>query len=112
MPFASKAIRDAARKRVAQRVKAGEPCCFCGEPIDLALTYPEYAPTAKQVRIVDTTADAYYGAGYQDVQNRVPNIDNTMRDLAWKPTVTMKDALKHIFDAYRGQVLEARQLVD
>ncbi|MBK7471191.1 MAG: bifunctional UDP-4-keto-pentose/UDP-xylose synthase [Betaproteobacteria bacterium] len=80
--------------------------------LDLALTYPEYAPTAKQVRIVDTTADAYYGAGYQDVQNRVPNIDNTMRDLAWKPTVTMKDALKHIFDAYRGQVLEARQLVD
>jgi nucleoside-diphosphate-sugar epimerase len=80
--------------------------------LDLALTYPEYASTAKQVRIVDTTADAYYGAGYQDVQNRVPNIDNTMRDLAWKPTVTMKDALKHIFDAYRGQVLEARQLVD
>ena len=80
--------------------------------LDLALTYPEYAPTAKQVRIVDTTADAYYGAGYQDVQNRVPNIDNTMRDLAWRPTVTMKDALKHIFDAYRGQVLEARQLVD
>ena len=80
--------------------------------LDLALTYPEYAPTAKLVRIVDTTADAYYGAGYQDVQNRVPNIDNTMRDLAWKPTVTMKDALKHIFDAYRGQVLEARQLVD
>ena len=80
--------------------------------LDLALTYPEYAPTAKQVRIVETTADAYYGTGYQDVQNRVPNIDNTMRDLAWKPTVTMKDALKHIFDAYRGQVLEARQLVD
>jgi nucleoside-diphosphate-sugar epimerase len=80
--------------------------------LDLALTYPEYAPTAKQVRIVETTADAYYGAGYQDVQNRVPNIDNTMHDLAWKPTVTMEDALKHIFDAYRGQVLEARQLVD
>ena len=80
--------------------------------LDLALTYPEYAPTAKLVKIVETTADAYYGTGYQDVQNRVPNIDNTMRDLDWKPTVTMKDALKHIFDAYRGQVLEARQLVD
>ncbi len=80
--------------------------------LDLALTYPEYAPTARQVKIVETTADAYYGTGYQDVQNRVPNIDNTMRDLAWKPVVTMQDALKHIFDAYRGQVLEARQLVD
>ena len=80
--------------------------------LDLALTYPEYAPSAKQVRIVETTAEAYYGAGYQDVQNRVPDIGNTMRDLDWSPTVTMKDALKHIFDAYRGQVLEARQLVD
>jgi nucleoside-diphosphate-sugar epimerase len=80
--------------------------------LELALTYPEYAPTARQVQIVETTADAYYGTGYQDVQNRVPNIDNTMHDLDWKPTVTMKDALKFIFDAYRGQVLEARGLVD
>ena len=80
--------------------------------LDLALTYPEYAPTAKQVRIIETTAHAYYGAGYQDVQNRVPDIRNTMYDLDWKPGVTMKDALKHIFDAYRGQVLEARGLVD
>ena len=80
--------------------------------LDLALTYPEYAPMAKQVRIIETTANAYYGAGYQDVQNRVPDIRNTMYDLDWKPGVTMKDALKHIFDAYRGQVLEARQLVD
>ena len=80
--------------------------------LDLALTYPEYAPTAKQVRIIETTAHDYYGAGYQDVQNRVPDIRNTMGDLGWKPGVTMKDALKHIFDAYRGQVLEARRLVD
>ena len=80
--------------------------------LDLALTYPEYAPTAKQVRIVETTAHDYYGVGYQDVQNRVPDIRNTMADLGWKPGVTMKDALKHIFDAYRGQVLEARRLVE
>ena len=35
--------------------------------LDLALTYPEYSSTAKQVKIVDTTANEYYGAGYQDV---------------------------------------------
>lgn len=40
MPFASKAIRDRARKRIAQRVQAGEPCCFCQRPIDLSLKYP------------------------------------------------------------------------
>jgi nucleoside-diphosphate-sugar epimerase len=80
--------------------------------LDLAATYPEYAETARAVTLVDTTADAYYGSGYQDVQNRVPHIANTMRDLDWKPAVTMQDALKNIFDAYRGHVTEARGLVD
>ena len=41
MPFKTKAVRDRARRRVAQRVKAGEPCCFCHEPIDLSIPYPE-----------------------------------------------------------------------
>ncbi len=41
MPFASKAIRDRQRRRIAQRVRAGEPCCFCGQPISLALRYPD-----------------------------------------------------------------------
>lgn len=40
MPFATKAIRDRARRRIAQQVKAGEGCALCGEPIDLALMYP------------------------------------------------------------------------
>lgn len=40
MPFATKAIRDRARKRVAARVRAGEPCWLCGEAIDLSLKYP------------------------------------------------------------------------
>jgi len=40
MPFPTKAIRDKARKRVGQRVKAGEPCWFCKAPIDLTIPYP------------------------------------------------------------------------
>ena len=80
--------------------------------IALALTYPEYRDTAAKVELVETTADAYYGKGYQDVQNRVPKIDNTCADLDWRPKVGMEDALKRIFDAYRGQVAEARRLVD
>ena len=40
--------------------------------LDLALTYPEYRDTAQQVRLVETTSAEYYGTGYQDVQNRVP----------------------------------------
>lgn len=80
--------------------------------LDLAMEYPEYRSTAQQVQLVETTADAYYGKGYQDVQNRVPKITNTCEELDWKPQVNMKDALRQIFDAYRGQVAEARGLVD
>ena len=80
--------------------------------LKLAADYPEYADSAKQVRLVETTSGAYYGAGYQDVQSRVPKIDNTMADLGWAPQVAMDDALRRIFDAYRGQVAEARGLVD
>jgi len=80
--------------------------------LDLALEYPEYRDLASKVKIVETTADQYYGTGYQDVQNRVPKIDNTRADLGWQPRVAMDEALKRIFDAYRGQVAEARRLVD
>ena len=78
----------------------------------LAAEYPEYADGARQVKIVETTSGAYYGKGYQDVQNRVPKISNTCDELGWKPTVTMADALRNIFDAYRGQVAEAKALMD
>ena len=80
--------------------------------LKLALTYPEYQPSARKVKMVVTTAEKYYGKGYQDVQNRVPKITNTMKDLDWRPRVNMERALKNIFDAYRGHVAEARHLVD
>ncbi len=80
--------------------------------LDLAMTYPEYESTAKNVKVMETTSDEYYGKGYQDVQNRVPKIDNTCSDLEWQPKVSMQDALVNIYEAYRDQVNEARKLVD
>jgi nucleoside-diphosphate-sugar epimerase len=80
--------------------------------LKLARAYPEYRDSAKKVKLVKTTAGQYYGKGYQDVQNRVPRIAGTMKDLSWKPQVDMREALKRIFDAYRTHVSEARSLVD
>jgi nucleoside-diphosphate-sugar epimerase len=78
--------------------------------VALAKTYPEYRRNAAKVRLVETSASKYYGKGYQDVQNRVPKIDNTKKDLGWAPKVDMKTALKNIFEAYRGHIDEAREL--
>jgi nucleoside-diphosphate-sugar epimerase len=80
--------------------------------LDLARTYAEYRESAAKVTLVETSAEGYYGKGYQDVQNRVPKIANTCADLDWTPTVGMDDALRHIFDAYRGHVADARALVE
>jgi len=80
--------------------------------VELALEYPEYRASAKKVKLKSTTATDYYGTGYQDVQNRVPKITQTMKDLGWKPRVDMQRALKQIFDAYRTLVAEAKHLVD
>lgn len=80
--------------------------------LDLALEYPEYRESAKAVQLVETTSDSYYGKGYQDVQHRMPKITNTFEDLGWAPKVAMADALRHIYDAYRGQIAEAKGLVD
>ena len=80
--------------------------------LDLASKYPEYKASAANVKILETTSGEYYGKGYQDVQNRVPKIDNTMKDLGWTPTVNMADALKGIFDSYRQEIEEAKHLVD
>jgi len=42
----------------------------------------------------------------------VPKIDNTCKDLDWRPRVGMRTAVKNIFEAYREHVADARRLVD
>jgi nucleoside-diphosphate-sugar epimerase len=64
------------------------------------------------VKLVETSSGAYYGQGYQDVDRRVPKIDNTRHDLDWAPRVTMQQALGRLFDHYRDQLDDARHLND
>lgn len=71
----------------------------------------KYAVTFDRVQLVETTSKNYYGARYQDVQNRVPAIENTITELGWKPTIAMNDALSKIFEACHHNVDKARHLV-
>jgi nucleoside-diphosphate-sugar epimerase len=79
--------------------------------LQTALAYPEYRGRARKVRLNVTSSEKYYGTGYQDMQHRVPKIENTRRDLNWRPRVAMRDAIARIFDAYRQHIPEARRLV-
>ncbi len=79
--------------------------------IELALTYPEFHDFARRVRTLEVSSENYYGSGYQDMQHRVPAIENTRAELGWEPKVDMKDALRLIFDSYRNRIGEAETLV-
>ena len=78
----------------------------------LALSFPEYAPAARRTRIVETSAERFYGKGYQDVQDRRPDISAIRADFGWRPLVTLDESLAGIFRAYRDHVEEARHLAD
>ena len=80
--------------------------------LEIALEFPEYSPGAKQVTLVDVSSSAYYGEGYQDIQTRVPWIENTRQELDWEPQVDVRNALRGIFEAYRHEVSEASALLD
>lgn len=77
----------------------------------LAAKYPEYSLSAREVELINVSAGEYYGEGYEDMQNRVPEIGTTCADLNWRPRIGMQDALERIFDSYRGRVRDAQDLV-
>ena len=41
MPFQTTAIRKRGRRRIAARVRAGEGCHLCHQPIDLSVPWPD-----------------------------------------------------------------------
>lgn len=48
----------------------------------------------------DIESGTYYGAGYQDVQNRKPSIRNARRYVGWEPKVGMRESVEHTLDFF------------
>jgi nucleoside-diphosphate-sugar epimerase len=71
-----------------------------------------YSSAAARVRLVDVSATKYYGAGYQDVQSRVPWIANTTAELGWTPTIDMSIAVRRVLESYQANLSAASALVD
>jgi len=80
--------------------------------LEIAKEFPEYRAGAAKVKLLEVTSEKYYGKGYQDIQARVPWIDNTRAELGWAPKIGLAEALRGIFAAYRHEVAEARALLD
>jgi nucleoside-diphosphate-sugar epimerase len=80
--------------------------------LEIARSIDAYAAAAARVRLVDVSATKYYGAGYQDVQGRVPWIGNTSAELGWTPRVDMGVAVRRVFESYQANLPAASALVD
>ncbi len=80
--------------------------------LTIAMDFDEYREQAARVELVATRSGQYYGEGYQDMQHRVPKIDNIRADLEWTPHVDMATALRALFEHYRHDVAAASSLVE
>jgi nucleoside-diphosphate-sugar epimerase len=56
--------------------------------------HPEHGHDGEYSEIVETSADAYYGKGYQDIYSRKPDITKARTLLGWEPKVNLEDALR------------------
>jgi nucleoside-diphosphate-sugar epimerase len=80
--------------------------------LELAAAMPAYRDRARNVRLVERSGSEFYGKGYQDIQTRVPRIDNTRGELGWQPRVTLRESLEDIMLSYAPNIGEAGRLID
>jgi nucleoside-diphosphate-sugar epimerase len=80
--------------------------------LQAARSMEPYSAAAARVQLVDVSANKYYGAGYQDVQSRVPWIANTTAELGWTPSIDMNVAVRRVLESYQANLSAASALVD
>jgi UDP-apiose/xylose synthase len=66
----------------------------------LAGVFAGRVPDAGQARFVEVPAEAFYGTGYDDSRERIPDIARARRLLGWAPRATLAQMLPAIVDDY------------
>ncbi len=68
---------------------------------DLFARHPRVKAARREIsRIVDVTANEYYGPSYQDIATRKPSIVRARQRLGWEPRVGLREALERTLDAF------------
>ena len=66
----------------------------------LGAAYAARVPTARPARVRVVSARDFYGEGYDDSEERIPDIDKARRLLAWEPVQNLPAMLPAIVDDY------------
>ena len=75
--------------------------------IDLMKQYPAYKKLAEETKIIEISSQEHYGKHYQDIDRRVPSIENARSILGWEPTVDITTCLKKTLDYHLGNPHES-----
>ncbi|HLJ25935.1 MAG TPA: bifunctional UDP-4-keto-pentose/UDP-xylose synthase [Candidatus Angelobacter sp.] len=62
--------------------------------------FPGHTEIAQNAAIQEISATEYYGAGYQDTEDRVPDITNIRTALGWFPRVSLTEGLRRMTAFY------------
>jgi nucleoside-diphosphate-sugar epimerase len=62
--------------------------------------FPGYADVARRAKVVEQSAERYYGKEYQDITRRVPSIRRAREHLGWRPTIGFEDAIRRTIAHY------------
>jgi nucleoside-diphosphate-sugar epimerase len=60
----------------------------------LFMEHPDHRNDGTYSEIIETSADSFYGKGYQDIYSRKPNVEKAKALLNWTPEIGLEDALK------------------
>jgi UDP-apiose/xylose synthase len=66
----------------------------------LADVFARRVPSAPRARFREVTAEAFYGAGYDDSERRIPDIRKATALLDWRPVRRLAEMLPEIVDDY------------
>jgi len=68
--------------------------------LDIMREFKGYETIRSLVKVTVAGGQEYYGAGYQDIDTRVPKIDKATKLLGWKPHTNMRDAIRQTIAYY------------
>ena len=68
--------------------------------IDEMKKIPSLNEYASRAKIIDVTAEEYFGEGYQDVNARVPSIVRAQNKLGWDPTTSVREGVRKTLAYY------------
>lgn len=72
--------------------------------IEVMSEFKGYSNVRKKVKITTKSGTEFFGPGYQDLEARVPKIENAKKLLGWKPATDLKTAIRKTIAYYQANV--------